>query len=168
MTTIPRARPGSVQPAHDVRHHQFHVAEARTTFDDVMSAEYWQQNALALRNRPWALIEVVSASGQWEALLRVVSYADDGIGGEPRAQVTVRCLMKWQAVQEMTEVPSGYEVLSAGAGWTVLAADRHRFREPVATQVQTEAEARQIAVEHAARYTEELAEHRRLRGTAPM
>ncbi len=85
------------------RAHFFAVVPSNTTFEQVMTPNYWQNHVAALRGgatvRPFALVEVVREDGTMDLLLRVIDCKP--------GMVTMRCLTKYVSDENMGKPAKG-------------------------------------------------------------
>ncbi|MGE8943340.1 hypothetical protein ACO2I3_15645 [Leptospira interrogans] len=127
---------GKLPRQQDARSSYFWVAPAGVSLKDVQRPDYWKDVADQFVNR-WSTVEVVSVSGTWECLLRVITVQADGI--------EMRLLSKWEQPPEpLPDVPDQYEIYLTSDGWVV--SDRISGEE-IASRVATEIRARYLALE---------------------
>lgn len=130
-----RAKEGSLNSAEYTRPRYFHIAPAGVTVADVQEPEYWSDLVRFFNQQPWALIEVVSATGNWEALLRVYAItADNG--------VKTRLLMHWASADQVPSLPRGYNLEPQGCGWRVVNPAGETVKAGVLTETEAVLEAR--------------------------
>jgi len=141
--TKPASR-NSIVSADQVRWHLFHVAESGVALEDVLSGCYWAHIRSDMVRRPWALIECVSATGEWECILRIESGVHDA--SKDRAEVVVRPLVTWQANRGLEDLPNEYNVQydEFRRTWALVRLGHGLVEDGIAS----EAEARRIAQHH--------------------